>query len=52
MFELEQPSADDNDDDGSSSSTSFLFPTIKIIDIPIPSEANFTNNNCTLTLDP
>jgi len=54
MLELEQLSADDRDDDGSSSSTSYVFPILiyKTIDVPIPSEAIFTNNNCTITLDP
>ncbi|XP_065909777.1 uncharacterized protein [Dysidea avara] len=51
MFQLGQPSADDNGDDGSSSSTSYAFPTIEIVDVPIPSEAIFTNNNCTITLN-
>ena len=49
MFELEPPSIDD-DDDGSSSSTSFLFFSIR--DVAIPSEAVYTNNNCTIILNP
>ena len=48
MFQLSDV---DNDDDGSSSSTGLVFPSIKIVDFPIPSEAIFTNNNCTITFN-